>query len=152
MRVPPAATVADVLRRRIFSRGVWKAPSRFQAVTNNVTGVVPRGVMTDQRQGTLNPLGVNCLRHFPTSLPSCSVRARWRPRPMSSGSTCPVKRMALFLEQTLYANLKWVIFEPNAQPLSSAITLEHQRLMLGLFKQGAFQGDYAERGLQREVR
>jgi hypothetical protein len=48
--------------------------------------------------------------------------------------------MALFLEQTFYANLKWVIFEPNDQPLWSAITMSLNAFMLGLFKQGAFQG------------
>ena len=53
----------------------------------------------------------------------------------------PVRRMALFLEQTLLANLKWVMFEPNASPLWSAITMSINAFMLGLFKQGAFQGD-----------
>ena len=53
----------------------------------------------------------------------------------------PVRRTALFLEQTLLANLKWVLFEPNAQPLWSAITMSINAFMLGLFKQGAFQGD-----------
>jgi hypothetical protein len=52
----------------------------------------------------------------------------------------PVRRMALFLEQTFLANLKWVIFEPNAEPLWTAITMSISAFMLGLFKQGAFQG------------
>jgi len=139
--IPPAATVAGIYSATDLSRGVWKAPAGFQAVTNNVVGVVARGVMTDQRQGTLNPLGVNCLRLFP-NIPTIVFGARtlatqtdeqWR--------YVPVKRMALFLEQTLYTNLKWVIFEPNAQPLWSAITMSINAFMLGLFKQGAFQGD-----------
>jgi phage tail sheath protein FI len=53
----------------------------------------------------------------------------------------PVRRTALFIEQTLLANLKWVIFEPNAQPLWSAISMSLNGFMLGLFKQNAFQGD-----------
>jgi hypothetical protein len=48
--------------------------------------------------------------------------------------------MALFLEQTLLANLKWVIFEPNSDPLWAAITMSIKAFMLGLFEQGAFQG------------
>jgi phage tail sheath protein FI len=48
--------------------------------------------------------------------------------------------VALFLEQTFYANLKWVIFEPNDEPLWTAITMSINAFMLGLFKQGAFQG------------
>ena len=123
-----------------LARGVWKAPAGFQATCRNVTGVVPRGRMTDQRQGVLNPLGINCLREFP-NLPPLVFGARtivtgtdeqWR--------YVPVRRMALFLEQTFYANLKWVIFEPNAEPLWTAITMSINAFMLGLFKQGAFQG------------
>src|SRR4029077_20369883 len=138
--IPPAATVAGIYSATDLSRGVWKAPAGFQAVTNNVTGVVPRGVMTDQRQGTLNPLGVNCLRLFP-NIPTIVFGARtlatqteeqWR--------YVPVRRMALFLEQTLYANLKWVIFEPNDQPLWTAIRNSIEPSMLGLFRQGACQG------------
>jgi hypothetical protein len=53
----------------------------------------------------------------------------------------PVRRMALFLEQTLYNNLSWVIFEPNDEPLWAAIRTSIEAFMLGLFRQGAFQGE-----------
>jgi phage tail sheath protein FI len=98
--------------------------------------------MTDQQQGQLNPVGVNCLRDFPNISGPAVFGARtlvtqtdeqWR--------YVPVRRMALFLEQTFYANLKWVIFEPNAEPLWTAITMSLNAFLLGLFKQGAFQGD-----------
>jgi uncharacterized protein len=140
-QIPPAATTAGIYSATDLARGVWKAPAGFQAVTNNVTGVVARGVMTDQRQGTLNPLGVNCLRLFP-NIPTIVFGARTLATTYDQQWTyVPVRRMALFLEQTLYANLKWVIFEPNATPLWSAITMSINAFMLGLFKQGAFQGD-----------
>jgi phage tail sheath protein FI len=51
-----------------------------------------------------------------------------------------VRRMALFLEQTLYANLTWAVFEPNDTPLWNALTQEVGAFMLGLFRQGAFAG------------
>jgi hypothetical protein len=139
-QIPPAATVAGIYASTDLARGVWKAPAGFQAQTNNVTGVVARGQMTDQRQGVLNPLGVNCLRSFP-NIPTVVFGARtlvtltdeqWR--------YVPVRRMALFLEQSLYSSLKWVVFEPNADPLWSAIRMSINAFMLGLFKQGAFQG------------
>jgi hypothetical protein len=139
--IPPSATVAGVYAATDLARGVWKAPAGFQATTTNTTGVVARGRMSDQRQGLLNPIGVNCLRDFP-NIGTAVFGARtlvtltdeqWR--------YVPVRRMALFLEQTLYANLKWVIFEPNAEPLWTAITMSINAFMLGLFKQGAFQGD-----------
>ena len=138
--IPPAATVAGVFAATDLARGVWKAPAGFQATTTNTTGVVNRGRMTDLRQGTLNPIGVNCLRDFP-NIGTAVFGARtlvtvtdeqWR--------YVPVRRMALFLEQSLYANLTWVVFEPNADPLWAAITMSINAFMLGLFRQGAFQG------------
>jgi uncharacterized protein len=141
-QIPPAATVAGIFAATDNARGVWKAPAGFQTTVTNASGVVTRGKMTDQRQGVLNPLGINCLRSFPNFGTPVVFGARtvatqtdeqWR--------YVPVRRTALFLEQTLYANLKWVIFEPNAQPLWSAITMSINAFMLGLFKQGAFAGD-----------
>jgi phage tail sheath protein FI len=120
---------------------VWKAPAGFQAMTNNTTGVVERGRMTDQQQGLLNPIGVDCLRVFPNIANPVVFGARtlvtltdeqWR--------YVPVRRMALFLEQTFYANLGWVVFEPNDEPLWAAIRMSLNAFMLGLFRQGAFQG------------
>jgi hypothetical protein len=139
--IPPAATVAGIYAATDLARGVWKAPAGFQATANNVTGVVARGAMTDNRQGVLNPLGVNCLRDFP-NVPTIVFGARTLATTYDQQWTyVSVRRMALFLEQTLYANLKWVLFEPNADPLWSAISMSINAFMLGLFKQGAFQGD-----------
>jgi hypothetical protein len=139
--VPPAATVAGLFAATDLARGVWKAPAGFQTIALNTTGVSERGVMTDQRQGVLNPIGVNCLRDFP-NIGTVVFGARtlvtltdeqWR--------YVPVRRMALFLEQSLLASLGWVVFEPNDEPLWSAITMSINAFMLGLFRQGAFQGD-----------
>jgi phage tail sheath protein FI len=138
--IPPAATVAGVCAATDVARGVWKAPAGFQAITNNVTNVVDRGKMTDMRQGTLNPVGINCLRAFP-NVPVIVFGARTSAVTFDQQWTyVPVRRMALFLEQTLYANLKWVVFEPNAEPLWTAITMSINAFMLGLFMQGAFAG------------
>jgi phage tail sheath protein FI len=139
--IPPSATVAGLYAATDVARGVWKAPAGFQTTTVNTLGVVDRGRMTDPRQGVLNPLGVNCLRDFP-NVGTAVFGARtlvtaadeqWR--------YVPVRRMALFLEQTLYANLKWVVFEPNAEPLWTAITMSINAFMLGLFRQNAFKGE-----------
>ena len=138
--IPPAATVAGIYASTDLARGVWKAPAGFAALTNNTTGVVARGKMSDIRQGTLNPLGINCLRDF-ANIGTAVFGARtlvtmidqqWR--------YVPVRRTALFLEQSLTASLTWVVFEPNADPLWSAIRLTINAFMLSLFNQGAFQG------------
>lgn len=139
--VPPAATVAGILAATDLSRGVWKAPAGFQATTNNTTGVVARGRMSDQRQGVLNPLGINCLRDFPNIGTAVFGARTTVTQTQQQWRYVSVRRMALFLEQTFYANLGWVVFEPNASPLWSAITMTINSFMLGLFRQGAFQGD-----------
>jgi uncharacterized protein len=139
--IPPSGTVAGLYAATDLARGVWKAPAGFQTVCNStITGVVARGVMTDQRQGTLNPLGVNCMRQFPNintvvfgaRTLATQTDQQWR--------YVSVRRMALFIEQTLSANLKWVVFEPNAPPLWSAISMSINAFMLGLYNQGAFFG------------
>jgi len=141
--IPPSGTVAGIFAEIDQNRGVWKAPAGLETLLNNVTDVVPNGRMTDQRQGVLNPQGINCIRNFPgvgpvvfgarTSVSANSSFQEWK--------YVPVRRMALFLEQTLYANLGWVVFEPNADPLWTAIRSTIESFMLGLFKQGAFQGN-----------
>jgi uncharacterized protein len=137
--IPPAPTVAGIFARTDIARGVWKAPAGFQAMTNNTLGVVERGQMTDARQGLLNPLAVNCLRDFP-NVGTVVFGSRTLDTTEQQWTYVPVRRMALFLEQSFYASLKWVIFEPNFEPLWSAITMSLNAFMLGLFKQGAFQG------------
>ncbi|MEO8597299.1 MAG: phage tail sheath subtilisin-like domain-containing protein [Candidatus Solibacter sp.] len=142
MELPPSGSVAGIFARTDVNRGVWKAPAGLETTVNNTLGVVERGVMTDERHGTLNPLGVNCLRGFPgvgtvvfgarTQMTNNLAFQQWR--------YVPVRRMALFLEQTLLNNLGWVVFEPNDEPLWVAIRTSIDNFMLSLFNQGAFQG------------
>jgi hypothetical protein len=53
----------------------------------------------------------------------------------------PVRRTALFIEETLYQALQWVTFEPNDEPLWAQIRVNVGSFMNGLFRQGAFQGN-----------
>jgi uncharacterized protein len=52
----------------------------------------------------------------------------------------PVRRLTLFLEESLYRGTQWVVFEPNDEPLWSQIRLNLGAFMNNLFRQGAFQG------------
>jgi phage tail sheath protein FI len=138
--IPPAAGVAGIYAATDRANGAWKTPAGVQATLAGVTGVVARGRMNEQRQGVLNQLGVNCLREFPgmstvvfgARTLATAADEQWR--------YVPVRRMALFLEQTLDANLKWVVFEPNAAPLWAEISASIEAFMFGLFRQGGFQG------------
>jgi len=141
---PPSGFVAGIFAREDVNRGVWKSPAGLETTVLGTTGVVPWGVLTDQQHGVLNmpPNFVNCLRSFPgigtvvfgarTLVAANVAQEQWR--------YVAVRRMALFLEQSLYSALKWAIFEPNDVPLWTALKQEVDAFMLGLFRQGAFQG------------
>lgn len=150
IELPPSGFVAGIYARTDSNRGVWKAPAGLETVIMNTTGVVERGKMTDQRQGTLNIVGVNCLRSFPgigtvvygarTLVSSNPAQQQWK--------YVPVRRIALFIEQTLLRNLGWVVFEPNDEPLWAAIRTSIQGFMSSLFNQGAFQGSTPSQAFQ----
>ena len=93
IEIPPAATVAGVYAQTDLSRGVWKAPAGLATAILGATGPVTRGLMSDMRQGVLNPIAVNCLRFFPAPAPSYSARgqalAPTRILRSSNGNTCP---------------------------------------------------------------
>ncbi|MBD0327662.1 MAG: phage tail sheath family protein, partial [Pyrinomonadaceae bacterium] len=145
IELPPSGYVAGVYARTDVNRGVWKAPAGLETTVNNTVGVVERGRMTDMRQGTLNPIAVNVLRTFPglgstvvfgaRTLQGADINTAFQ-----QWKYVPVRRMALFIEQTLYRNLGWVVFEPNDEPLWIAIRTSIEGFMLSLFNQGAFQG------------
>jgi phage tail sheath protein FI len=140
--LPPSGSVAGIFARTDVEVGVWKAPAGLKTSILNTIGVVNEGRMTDMRQGVLNPLGVNVLRSFPGS-----GTVVWGARTLAARDTAlqqwwyvPVRRMALYVEQTLLRNLTWVVFEPNDEPLWTAIRMSVEAFMLSLFRQGAFQG------------
>jgi phage tail sheath protein FI len=141
--VPPSGFVAGIFAKEDANRGVWKAPAGLETTLLGTTGVTLSGVMTDPQQGALNGQGINCLRQFP-SLPPVVYGARtlaYRDLALQNQwGYVPVRRMALFLEQSLYSNLTWAVFEPNDTPLWNALTQEVGAFMLGLFRQGAFAG------------
>src|SRR5207302_1625909 len=101
--LPPSGFIAGKYSQNDLRRGVWKSPAGLETTIGTTTGVVSRGRMTDQRQGTLNPKGVNCLRTFVGSgtvifgartLVAANVAfQQWR--------YVAVRRMALFIEQSL---------------------------------------------------
>jgi hypothetical protein len=141
---PPSGFVAGLYGQEDSARGVWKSPAGIETVLNGTSGVLTAGAMTDVQQGVLNKNALNCLRQFPgigtvifgarttAGADANTAQQQWK--------YIAVRRMALFIEQTLYANLTWAVFEPNAQPLWAALTQEVNAFMLSLFRSGAFAG------------
>jgi len=137
---PPCGVIAGVWARTDVQRGVWKAPAGTDASLNGIDGLAL--TMTDRENGLLNPLGVNCLRTFPVLGPvSWGARTmRGADRLADQWKYLPVRRLTLFIEESLYRGTQWVVFEPNDEPLWSSIRLNVGAFMNNLFRQGAFQG------------
>jgi uncharacterized protein len=136
----PCGAVAGVFARTDAQRGVWKAPAGLDSTLAGVSGFSV--ALTDEENGELNPLGVNCLRARP---PVGAVV--WGARTLqgddrlaSEWKYIPVRRLALFIEESLFRGTQWVVFEPNDEPLWSQIRLNVGAFMRNLFRQGAFQG------------
>jgi phage tail sheath protein FI len=136
----PCGAVAGVMARTDGQRGVWKAPAGIDATLNGVVELTVK--LTDGENGQLNPLAVNCLRSFPVI-----GRIVWGARTLrgadqlaSEWKYLPVRRTALFLEESLFRGTQWVVFEPNDEPLWAQIRLNLGAFMQNLFRQGAFQG------------
>ncbi len=139
----PGGAVAGVIARTDAQRGVWKAPAGTEA---SLLGVGDLHVaLTDAQQGVLNQLGIDCLRRFPVfgtvvwggrTLDGADLLA-------SEWKYLPVRRLALYLEETLYRGSRWAVFEPNDEGLWAQLRLNIGSFMHRLFQQGAFQGSSA---------
>lgn len=135
-----SGAVAGVIARTDATRGIWKAPAGLDAT---LTGAPSLSVsLTDAENGELNPLGINCMRAFPAA-----GRVVWGARTLRGNDQLadeykyiPVRRTALFIEESLFRGLQWVVFEPNDEPLWAQIRLNVGAFMHDLFRQGAFQG------------
>jgi phage tail sheath protein FI len=139
----PCGVIAGIMARTDSQRGVWKAPAGTEAQLMGATAVTVQ--LTDPENGLLNPLGINCLRNFPVVGPVV-----WGARTLAGADVLasqwkyvPVRRTALFLEESLYRGTQWVVFEPNDERLWSQIRLNVGAFLRTLFQQGAFQGTSA---------
>jgi uncharacterized protein len=135
----PCGAVAGVWSATDNSRGVWKAPAGTAATISGITGFTAQ--VDDGESGTLNPLAVNTLRVMPggpvvwgarTTVGIDQLPNQWK--------YLPVRRLALYIEESLRRGTLWAVFEPNDEPLWSSLRLNVTTFMQGLFRQGAFAG------------
>ena len=138
--VSPSGTIAGLIARTDRTRGVWKSPAGPNAGLIGVKSLEYN--LTDHESAPLNALGVNCLRVFPTF----GVVA-WGARTLAGADALasewkylPVRRTALFIEESVDRGTAWAAFEPNAEPLWAQIRLHVGDFLQRLFLDGAFQG------------
>ncbi len=139
--VSPAAFAAGMWARTDERRGVWKAPA---GVESQLTGVSRlEFVVENAEQDYLNPHGINALRRLPNY-----GNVIWGARTRSTRANpewryVPVRRTAMFIEESVYNGIQWAVFEPNDHRLWSALRANIESFMNGLFRVGAFQGEKA---------
>jgi hypothetical protein len=122
-------------------RGVWKAPAGLGTSLLGVAGL--EYIVEDGEQASLNPLGVNCLRNMPGA-----GNVIWGTRTLATKADpewryVPVRRTAIFIEQSIYNGIQWAVFEPNDHRLWAALRGNIGGFMNSLFRVGAFQGEKA---------
>lgn len=137
---PPSGFVAGIYARTDRTRGVWKTPAGAEATLIGAPG--PATPVTDRDAATLAEQGVNAIR----SINDHTVV--WGSRTLTgaaaSGSEwkyVPVRRLALYIEQSIQAGAAWTVFEPNAEPLWAQLRESVGAFLLTSFQQGAFPGN-----------
>ena len=132
--VPPSGHMAGIWARNDETRGVWKAPAN-EVVTGALDVV---NDITKGEQGTLNPIGVNCIRPFGTR----GIRV-WGARTLSSDPSwnyVNVRRLFNMIESSIMDGTQWVVFEPNDQALWQRVKRTISSFLIGLWRDGALFG------------
>ncbi|MBN1322774.1 MAG: phage tail sheath subtilisin-like domain-containing protein [Methanotrichaceae archaeon] len=132
--VPPGGYVAGVFSRTDQERGVHKAPAN-----EVVRGVASLQInVTKKDQDVLNPKGVNCIRAFPGR----GIRI-WGARTTSSDPSWKyvnVRRLFLFIEESIDEGTQWVVFEPNDEKLWAKVRQTVEEFLTRVWRDGALMG------------
>lgn len=136
--VPPGGHISGIYSRTDIERGVHKAPAN--EVVRGAVGL--EFSLTKGEQDILNPRGVNCIRAFSGR----GVRV-WGARTISSDPLWKyvnVRRLMLFIEESIEEASQWVVFEPNDQKLWGRVTQTVVDFLTRVWKDGALMGNTPE--------
>jgi phage tail sheath protein FI len=140
----PCGAIAGVWARTDALQGVWKAPAGTNATLKGVQELAV--TLTEGEEGELNSWAINCLRLFP-GLGLAIWGARTLHGISNSGGDfqyIPVRRLAMFIEESLYRGTQWAVFEPNNAHLWEQIRLNSVAFMNDIFRRGALAGNKPE--------
>lgn len=134
--LPPSGHMAGIYARTDIEVGVHKAPAN--AVVRGITRFDLN--ITKGEQDILNPANINVLRDFRLSNRGLRV---WGARCLTSDSAwkyVPVRRLFIFVEESLDEGLQWVVFEPNAPPLWARVVQSVTAFLVSVWRAGALFG------------
>jgi len=135
----PCGAVAGIYARTDASRGVWKAPAGVEAKVLGAQGL--SAALSDAQLSALNAMGVNGLRALSGAI------VLWGARTLAGGDVADpfkfvsLRRLELFIEDSITRGLQSTVFEPNSPSLWERIRASVTDFLLRLFRQGALQGD-----------
>lgn len=135
---PPSGAMAGIYARSDNERGVHKAPAN--EVVRGCTGLSCN--YNNGEQDILNPMGVNLIRAFPGR----GIRV-WGARTISSNGLWKylnVRRLFIYVEESIKANTNWVVFEPNSEILWSRVTRTIETFLATCWRDGALAGSSPE--------
>ena len=147
--LPPSGYLAGLYARTDNSRGVWKAPAGTEA---SLAGALDlEYVVSDSEQDILNPVGVNVVRSF-----AASGKVVWGARTLGTRSDAqyryvPVRRLAIFLEVSIFRGIQWAVFEPNGPELWATVKATIDDFLMGVFLQGGLAGTKPSEAFQVRI-
>ncbi|MBR6101110.1 MAG: phage tail sheath family protein [Ruminococcus sp.] len=136
--IPPSGSVIGIFARSDNARGVHKAPAN--EVVRACVGLDCQ--FNKGEQDILNPKGVNLIRSFPGQ----GIRV-WGARTASSDPSWKyvnVRRLFIFLEESIKANTNWAVFEPNDQALWTRVQRTISVFLNNMWRNGSLAGSSAD--------
>ncbi|WP_290050164.1 phage tail sheath C-terminal domain-containing protein [Amycolatopsis solani] len=141
VEVPPSGHIIGIYARTDVERGVHKAPANAVIRGIRLTDGIAQDV-TKRHQDLLNPRGINALRFFP----GLGQRV-WGARTLSSDTSWKyvnVRRLFLFLEESIDEGTQWVVFEPNDESLWALVRQTVANFLTTVWRSGALAGTTAD--------
>lgn len=137
LAIPPSGSMAGIYARSDNTRGVHKAPAN--EVVRACVGLDCQ--FNKGEQDILNPKGVNLIRSFPGQ----GIRV-WGARTATSNPSWKyinVRRLFIFIEESIKANTNWAVFEPNDEVLWTRVKRTIDVFLTGLWRNGYLAGSAA---------
>jgi hypothetical protein len=147
--VPPGGHVVGVYAGTDIARGVHKAPANV-----DLRGIVTRDLPGDRKpleylvnkrqQDILNPKGINVCRDFRADRRGIRV---WGARTLSADAQWKyvnVRRLFIFVEESIDEGVQWVVFEPNSEPTWDRVVRSISNFLMSVWKSGALMGTQPE--------
>lgn len=134
--IPPSGHMAGIYARTDVNRGVHKAPAN--EVVMGALGLKYK-ISKNQQEG-LNPQGVNCIRNI-----NGNIRV-WGARTIGGDANgefkyINVRRVLLYLRESIDEGTQWAVFEPNDFQLWAKIRRNVTAFLTNVWRDGALFGN-----------